>query len=101
MPLRAKSAFQLVDPNKTGKVPENYRNLISQLLRDDPSSLSLLEEWICGADQTEIEKNLQHRDEGKQYGGALTLMRVPKGNKLRALIKFMRVIGVTMERTTS
>ena len=85
MPLRAKSAFQHVDPNKTGKVPENYRNLISQLLRDDPSSLSLLEEWICGADQTEIEKNLQHRDEGKQYGGALTLMRMPKQQQIESI----------------
>ena len=85
MPLRAKSAFQLVDPNKTGKVPENYRNLISQLLRDDPSSLSLLEEWICGADQTEIKKNLQHRDEGKQYGGALTLMRMPKQQQIESI----------------
>ena len=85
MPLRAKSTFQLVDPNKTGKVPENHRNLISQLLRDDPSSVSLQEEWICGADQTEIEKNLQHRDEGKKYGGALTLMRMPKQQQIESI----------------
>ena len=85
MPLRAKSAFQLVDPNKTGTVPESYTNVITQLLRDDPSSLSLQDDWICEADQSEIEKNLQHRDEGKQYGGALTLMRMPKHQQVESI----------------
>ena len=78
MPLRAKSAFQLVDPEKTGTVPTAHSDLIIQLLQDDPAMLSLQKDWICSSNLTEIEKNLQHRDEGKQYGGALSLMNMPQ-----------------------
>ena len=85
MPLRAKSAFQLVDPKKSGEIPETYVSLLEQLLRDDPSTLALQHEWICDGEAIEIEKNLQHRDEGKQYGGALSLLRMPKHQQLDAI----------------
>jgi hypothetical protein len=85
MPLRAKSAFQLVDPEKSGQIPDDYIDLLEQLLRDDPSTLALQNDWICEGETIEIEKNLQHRDEGKQYGGALSLIRMQKQHQIDAI----------------
>ena len=85
MPLRAKSAFQIVDPNKTGLIPEPYIELITTLLKDNPCDMALQQEWICGSDLAEIEKNLQHRDEGKQYGGALALLQMSSKEQLEAI----------------
>ena len=85
MPLRAKSAFQIVDPEKTGLVPAPYAELITTLLRDNPLDMAIQDDWICESSLSEIEKNLQHRDEGKQYGGALTLMKMPSQQQLEAI----------------
>ncbi len=85
MPLRAKSAFQLVDPEKKGLVPEQYAAQITRLLQDDPSNLNLLPEWGCAAESKEIEQNLQHRDEGKQYGGALSLAKMSRMQQLETI----------------
>ena len=85
MPLRAKSAFQIVDPEKTGLVPAPYAELITTLLRDNPLDMAIQDDWICESSLSEIEKNLQHRDEGKQYGGALTLMKMPNQQQLEAI----------------
>ena len=76
MSLRARSAFQLVDPKKTCQVPDEYSELIRQLLQDNPQNLKLRQEWICPVEAVEIENNLQHRDEARQYGGVLSLMTV-------------------------
>ncbi len=85
MPLRAKSAFQIVDPEKTGLVPASYTELITTMLQDNPLSMALQQDWICESSLSNIEKNLQHRDEGKQYGGALTLMKMPSQQQLDAI----------------
>ena len=85
MPLRAKSAFQLVDPQKTGDVPEAYAASIKRLLQDDPRLLALDPAWIGGGGSEEIEKSLQHRDEGRQYGGALQLLQLPQHQQLGAI----------------
>ena len=85
MPLRAKSAFQIVDPEKTGLVPAPYAELITRLLQDNPLNMALQQDWICESSLSDIEKNLQHRDEGKQYGGALTLMKMPNQQQLEAI----------------
>ena len=85
MPLRAKSAFQIVDPEKTGLVPAPYAELITRLLQDNPLDMALQQDWICESSLSDIEKNLQHRDEGKQYGGALTLMKMPSPQQLEAI----------------
>ncbi len=85
MPLRAKSAFQIVDPEKTGLVPEPFTELITSLLQDNPMNMAIQQEWICESSVSEIEKNLQHRDEGKQYGGALTLLNMPSQQQLDAI----------------
>tara|TARA_B100001063_G_scaffold76130_1_gene70388 strand:- start:131 stop:1327 length:1197 start_codon:yes stop_codon:yes gene_type:complete len=85
MPLRAKSAFQIVDPEKTGLVPEPFTELITSLLQDNPMNMAIQQEWICESSVSEIEKNLQHRDEGKQYGGALTLLNMPSRQQLDAI----------------
>ena len=85
MPLRAKSAFQLVDPKRTGDIPESYIPVLTQLLQDDPRTLSLQPEWICEASTPKIETNLQHRDEGKQYGGAASLLSMAKESQLETI----------------
>ena len=85
MPLRAKSAFQLVDPNKTAVVPEKYIKTMTTLLQDDPRNLCMRDEWLSSLDPTEIEKNLQHRDEGKQYGAALSLLALPKSEQIKLI----------------
>ena len=82
MSLRAKSAFQLVDPDKTCQVPDQYTDLITQLLQDNPQKLRLREEWICKVAPAEIENNLQHRDEARQYGGAASLMSMEMSERL-------------------
>ena len=82
MSLRARSAFQLVDPEKKCHVPDEYNALITQLLQDDPQSLKLRKEWICAVEATEIENNLQHRDEARQYGGAASLMAMTMPEKI-------------------
>ena len=85
MSLRARSAFQLVDPNKTCHVPDEYSELISQLLQDNPQHLKLRQEWVCPVDAIEIENNLQHRDEARQYGGALSLMNMDKRSRMELI----------------
>ena len=82
MSLRARSAFQLVDSEKKCHVPDEYNALITQLLQDDPQSLKLRKEWICDVEATEIENNLQHRDEARQYGGAASLMAMTMPEKI-------------------
>jgi hypothetical protein len=85
MPLRAKSAFQLVDPEKTGEVPEAYAPSIKKLLQDDPRLLALDPSWISADGAESIEKSLQHRDEGRQYGGAVQLLQLPEQQQLAAI----------------
>ena len=85
MPLRAKSAFQLVDPGKTAKVPETHIEAMTTLLQDDPRDLCMREEWLSNHDPIEIEQNLQHRDEGKQYGAALRLLQMPKPQQIEII----------------
>ena len=56
MPLRAKSAFQIVDPEKTGLVPAPYAELITRLLQDNPLDMAIQDDWICESSLSEIEK---------------------------------------------
>ena len=85
MPLRAKSAFQLVDPGKKAEVPEEHISTITSLLQDDPRSLSLRDEWLSNQDPIVIENNLQHRDEGKQYGAALSLLKMTRPQQIEII----------------
>ncbi len=85
MSLRAKSAFQLVDPEKNCLIPNQYVDPITRLLQDNPQTLKLRDEWMCPAEPTDIENNLQHRDEARQYGGAASLMAMPDAEKLQVI----------------
>ena len=66
-------------------MPDEYSALITQLLQDNPQKLKLRQEWICPAENDEIENNLQHRDEARQYGGALSLMEMDKPRKINLI----------------
>ena len=59
--------------------------MIKQLLQDNPQSLKLRPEWLCPVEPLEIENNLQHRDEAKQYGGAASLMSMAGDEKLQLI----------------
>jgi bilin biosynthesis protein len=85
MSLKARSAFQLVDPHKTCEVPQQYESQIKKLLQDNPQNLKLRPEWMCPIEALEIENNLQHRDEAKQYGGAFSLMAMEGEVKLQLI----------------
>ncbi len=88
MSLRAKSFLQIVDGNQSLSKPENQA-LFEQLLRDDPLLLDIRPEWECGSDPEEIERNLSHRDEARQYGAAASLMRIDRSECL-AVIESMQ-----------
>ena len=84
MSLRAKSFFQIVDFNDSASDP-NHQVLLKQLLRDDPLLLDIKPEWQCGEDPSEIEQNLSHRDEARQYGAAASLMRIDRDQCLNLI----------------
>ena len=75
MSLRAKSFFDIVDVNHSILTSKNH-TLLEQLLTDNPQYLDLKSEWQCDMNPNEIERNLSHRDEARQYGAALSLMTI-------------------------
>ena len=75
MSLRAKSFFDIVDVNNSISTSKNH-SLLVQLLIDNPQYLNFKAEWHCDTDPAEIERNLSHRDEARQYGAALSLMTI-------------------------
>jgi hypothetical protein len=70
---------------KKAEVIEEHIKIMTSLLEDDPRSLSMREEWLSNKDPIEIENNLQHRDEGKQYGAALSLLQLPKTQQIEII----------------
>ena len=77
MSLRAKSFFQIVDANNSASDPQ-HQVLLKQLLRDNPLLLDIKKEWQCGDNPDEIEQNLSHRDEARQYAAAASMMRIER-----------------------
>ena len=88
MSLRAKSFLQIVEANNSVS-DHQHQVLLKQLLRDDPLLLDIKSEWQCGDDPSEIERNLSHRDEARQYGAAASLMRIER-NECLNLIESMQ-----------
>ena len=84
MSLRAKSFFQIVDANDSAS-DHQHQTLLKQLLRDNPLLLDIKTEWQCGEDPAEIEQNLSHRDEARQYGAAASLMRIDRDECLNLI----------------
>ena len=84
MSLRAKSFFQIVEVNHSASDPQN-QILLKQLLRDNPLLLDIKSEWQCGDEPDEIEQNLSHRDEARQYGAAASLMRIERDECLKLI----------------
>ena len=75
--LRAKSFFQILDGNPLN-VKQTNQVLLKRLLLDNPLLLDLKSEWHCEVDAAEIEKNLSHPDEARQYGAAASLMAIDR-----------------------
>ena len=84
MSLRAKSFLQIVEANQSLSKHENQL-LLERLLRDDPLLLDIRSEWECGSNAEEIEQNLSHRDEARQYGAAASLMRIDRDECLELI----------------
>ena len=75
MSLRAKSFLQIVESGGLLGI-DLYQELFKRLLLDDPLLLELNDDWKCGLSSEDIEQNLSHRDEARQYGAAASLMRI-------------------------
>jgi len=75
MSLRAKSFLQIVESGGLLGI-DLYQELFKRLLLDDPLLLELNDDWKCGLSPEDIEQNLSHRDEARQYGAAASLMRI-------------------------
>ena len=88
MSLRAKSFFQIVDANHSAS-DQQHQVLLKKLLRDNPLLLDIKQEWQCGDNPDEIEQNLSHRDEARQYGAAASMMRIERDECL-SLIESMQ-----------
>ena len=84
MPLRAKSAFGLVEISggHKGKITADIEKLLEQLLRDHPDDLQLRAEWSVPQDPEQIEQDLCHRDEGKQYRAVQGLLTIGRKTAL-------------------
>lgn len=82
MSLRAKSAFQIISSNENHVNRKRFDPLIKKLLIDNPLGLEYRPEWQCSQNAEQIEKNLSHRDEAKQYGAAASLMLIEKNECL-------------------
>ena len=93
MPLRAKSAFKLLQKDGNGSIPEQYIPLLEQLLQDNPANLQLQDEWIASEEPEELEKNLQHRDEAKQYGAAKTLISLERSKAITVIDDLQQRFG--------
>ena len=75
MSLRAKSFLQIAEVGGLLEV-DFYHDLFKRLLLDNPLFLELNDDWKCGLMPEDIEQNLSHRDEARQYGAAASLMRI-------------------------
>ena len=84
MPLRAKSAFQLVaiERDEIIKMPVETQKLMASLLRDYPDNLNFRKEWAIPLESEQIEKDLFHRDEGRQYRAVQGLLRMQRSLSL-------------------
>ncbi len=85
MSLRAKSVFQIIDSDENKSNNQRFDPLIQKLLMDHPLGLDYRPEWQCPQNAEQIEKNLSHRDEAKQYGAAASLMMIDKDECLEII----------------
>jgi HEAT repeat protein len=84
MSLRAKSFLQIVDAGDLARIV-SYQDIFKRLLVDDPLLLEINDEWKCGLLPEDIEQNLSHRDEARQYGAAASLMRIGRAECLELI----------------
>ena len=77
MSLRAKSFLQVVEACGLLGI-DLYQELFKRFLLDDPLLLELNDDWKCGLSPEDIEQNLSHRDEARQYGAAASLMQIDR-----------------------
>jgi len=73
MPLRAKSAIQLLTREGALSPVGEEHDLLAQLLQDDPRTIHLNSGWIPEPTAEAVESSLMHRDEARQYGAMRVL----------------------------
>lgn len=89
MPLRAKSALNILGDRAWQSSDSQAQGLLEQLLQDDPRELNLsMVEPVESAAEA-IEPRLQHRDEAQQYAGAVGLLQMKRDVAL-SLIDHLR-----------
>ena len=85
MPLRAKSAMQLLMRDGQLSPDAEEQTLLSQLLQDDPHAIRLKSQWITETTAAAVEQFLMHRDEARQYGAMRVLFDMEKGDSIAIL----------------
>ena len=92
MPLRAKSAFQIVSASTELHQRDSTR-LLQAILEDDPRihSKDLLP--TVSSTESQISAALQHRDEAIQYSGALALMKLPEPEQISLISAIKSQLG--------
>ena len=84
MSLRAKSFFQIVEANHS-IAEQPIQLLLKRLLLDNPLLLTIKDEWKSGESASQIEANLSHRDEARQYAAAASLMMINRDHCLEII----------------
>ena len=92
MPLRAKSAFQIVAASPDLPQRDTTR-LLQAILEDDPRfhSKDLLQS--VSSTDSQISAALQHRDEAIQYSGALALMELSESDQISLISAIKAKLG--------
>ncbi|GCE64448.1 hypothetical protein OMCYN_00359 [cyanobiont of Ornithocercus magnificus] len=93
MPLRAKSAFQLLEQVKSSKAIADYDLVLRQLLNDHPDNMYLKPKWIPGDSEEELRINIQHRDEARQYGAAKTVLQLTSEKAISVIDRWHTTSG--------
>jgi len=89
MPLRAKSAFQILARNS-----QDFSNTdFISILMDDPRLLSYPAQLSSPSSLDSICDCLRHRDEGKQYLGAKALLELPSDEQQQSMLEIWNQYG--------
>lgn len=93
MPLKAKSAFNILGDDAWDTSNTNYRELLQKLLQDDPRDLNLDMVDPAESSPEAITPRLQHRDEAQQYAGACGLLQMDQASSLSMIDQLRSTLG--------
>ena len=93
MPLKAKSAFNILGDHAWDTSNTNNQELLQKLLQDDPRDLNLDMVDPAESSPEAITPRLQHRDEAQQYAGACGLLQMDQASSLSMIDQLRSTLG--------